>query len=52
MLTQDIDKPAYFAAKVNEAPEIKKNFPDLIELYRKGGFIFLKRIPKTVGSEQ
>jgi 4-amino-4-deoxy-L-arabinose transferase-like glycosyltransferase len=46
MLYADIDKPAYFAAKNTEVDDIKKNHPTLIELYRKGGFVFYKRLPK------
>ena len=46
MLNGKIDKTAYFAAKITEANENKKNYPDLIELYRKGGFVFYKREPK------
>ncbi len=47
MLGHDIDKPAYFAGKVNEAEEIKKNSPLLVELYKKGGFVFFKREPQN-----
>ena len=43
MLTKDIDKDAYFAAKITDREEILKEYPDLIELYRKGGFIFFMR---------
>jgi 4-amino-4-deoxy-L-arabinose transferase-like glycosyltransferase len=46
MLYEKIDKPAYFAAKITEINDIKKNHSDLIELYRKGGFVFYKRLPK------
>jgi 4-amino-4-deoxy-L-arabinose transferase-like glycosyltransferase len=46
MLYADIDKPAYFAAKNTEVDDIKKNHPDLIRLYHKGGFVFYKRLPK------
>lgn len=45
MMWQDIDKTAYFAAKVTEADDIKKN-SRLTELYRKGGFAFFKREPE------
>ncbi|HTA61286.1 MAG TPA: glycosyltransferase family 39 protein [Bacteroidia bacterium] len=45
MLLGDIDKPAYFAAKITDDEEIKKNHPNLIKLYHKGGFIFYKRLP-------
>ena len=46
MLHEKIDKTAYFAAKNTEIESIKKNHPDLIQLYRKGGFVFYKRLPK------
>ncbi len=45
MLYEKIDKPAYFVIKVNEADEAIKNNPSLKEIYRKGGFAFLKREP-------
>lgn len=43
MLSENIDKPAYFAIKVNEADNTLKGNPSLKEIYRKGGFAFLKR---------
>ncbi len=45
MLYEKIDKPAYFAVKVTEADERLKAVPELKEIYRKGGFAFLKREP-------
>lgn len=45
MLNEKIDKPAYFAIKVNEVDETLKGEPNLREIYRKGGFAFLKREP-------
>ena len=47
MLQKNIDKTAYFAAKTTEIENIKRDHPDLIELYRKGGFVFYKRLPLT-----
>ena len=45
LLTGPIDKPVYFVTKVDR--EDKYKFPELKELYRKNGFVFLKReIPK------
>jgi len=43
MLLEKIDKPAYFVIKVNYADEALKSHPGLKEIYRKGGFAFLKR---------
>lgn len=42
LLTGDIDKPAYFVSKVDRIDKYKQ-FTQLKELYRKNGFIFLKR---------
>ncbi|HXO76470.1 MAG TPA: hypothetical protein VN824_14555, partial [Puia sp.] len=41
LLTGPIDKPAYFVTKVDR--EQKYKYPELKELYRKNGFVFLKR---------
>lgn len=46
LLTGAIDKPAYFVSKINHVQEIRQNYPDLIELYRKNGFVFWLRRPK------
>ncbi|HXB39945.1 MAG TPA: glycosyltransferase family 39 protein [Bacteroidia bacterium] len=46
MLNEKIDKPAYFVIKINEADEALKGKPALKEIYRKGGFAFLKREPQ------
>ncbi len=43
LLTGDIDKPAYFVTKVDRVDDYTKQHPDLKELYRKNGFVFLKR---------
>ena len=44
LLKGNIDKPAYFVARVNKEKEIKENYSQLHEIYRKNGFIFYKRI--------
>ena len=41
LLTGPIDKPVYFVTKVDR--EQKYKYPELKELYRKNGFVFLKR---------
>jgi hypothetical protein len=41
LLWGDIDKPVYFVTKVDREQNYK--FPQLKELYRKNGFVFLKR---------
>jgi len=42
LLTGNIDKPAYFVSKVDRFDHYKQ-YTELKELYRKNGFIFLKR---------
>lgn len=42
LLTGDIDKPVYFVSKVDRIAPFEK-YTHLKELYRKNGFIFLKR---------
>jgi hypothetical protein len=45
LLKGPIDKPTYFASKITSLEEIKQNYPELKELYRKNGFVFwLRRI--------
>jgi len=46
LLTGDIDKPAYFITKVDRVEDYTKNNPELKELYRKNGFVFLVRKPR------
>jgi hypothetical protein len=46
LLTGDIDKPAYFITKVDRVDDYTKNNPELKELYRKNGFVFLVRKPR------
>lgn len=41
LLWGDIDKPVYFVTKVDREQNYK--FPQLKELYRKNGFVFMKR---------
>lgn len=45
LIDGDIDKPAYFSCKITSAAEIEKEHPQLKELYRKNGFVFLERTP-------
>lgn len=42
LLKGDIDKPAYFVTKIDRVDQYKEN-SSLKELYRKNGFVFLKR---------
>lgn len=42
LLTGNIDKPAYFVTKVDKIDQYKQ-YTGLEELYRKNGFVFLKR---------
>jgi len=43
MLKGRTDKDCYFVSKITEADENRRNFPDLIELERKNGFVFYLR---------
>lgn len=43
LLTGPIDKPAYFISKVDRVDGFTQQYPELKELYRKNGFVFLKR---------
>jgi hypothetical protein len=45
LLKGDIDKPTYFACKINSAEGIEKQYPDIKEMYRKNGFVFFERLP-------
>lgn len=47
LLKGAIDKPTYFVSKITSAEEIKQKYPQLIELYRKNGFVFWKRSPQN-----
>lgn len=42
LLTGKIDKPVYFVSKINCVADYRK-YTELKELYRKNGFVFLKR---------
>jgi 4-amino-4-deoxy-L-arabinose transferase-like glycosyltransferase len=44
LLSGDIDKPVYFVTKLDRV-EKYKSYTDIQELYRKNGFVFLKRTP-------
>jgi len=44
LLTGDIDKPVYIVTKINMTDKYK-DYTDLKELYRKNGFVFLRRDP-------
>ncbi|MBX3043210.1 MAG: glycosyltransferase family 39 protein [Candidatus Kapabacteria bacterium] len=46
LLTGNIDKPAYFAAKIDKIKHYIELQPDLIEIYRKNGFVYFKRLQK------
>ncbi|HLO59920.1 MAG TPA: glycosyltransferase family 39 protein [Bacteroidales bacterium] len=43
LLTGDIDRPAYFAAKINRKEKLIKEYPGLQFLYEKNGFVFFTR---------
>jgi len=43
LLKGDIDKPAYFVCKINSAADWEKWYPQLKEISRKNGFVFLER---------
>jgi hypothetical protein len=42
LLTGNIDKPVYFVTKIDKIDQYKQ-YTELKALYRKNGFIFLKR---------
>ena len=49
LLTGKIDKPVYFVTKVDRIKNYVQ-YPEVKELYRKNGFVFLKReipVPAT-----
>lgn len=48
LLTGDIDKEVYIVTKINELEDVKSKVADAEEIYRKNGFIFLRRVPKAV----
>lgn len=47
LLTGNIDKPVFLAAKSTTTGEYLAEYPDLVLLYEKNGFTFFKRIPKS-----
>lgn len=47
MMEEKIDKPAYFVIKITQVDETLKAHPSYKEIYRKGGFAFLKREPEN-----
>jgi 4-amino-4-deoxy-L-arabinose transferase-like glycosyltransferase len=47
LLRGNIDKTTYFVCKVNNISEYEKDYPELKELYRKNGFVFLERNVET-----
>jgi len=51
LLTGDIDKPAYFVSKIDHWKEVKKEYPGIIEIYRKNGFVFSKRLVNSLKRE-
>jgi 4-amino-4-deoxy-L-arabinose transferase-like glycosyltransferase len=55
LLTGPIDKPVYFVTKIDRVQnwEDPAKYPELKELYRKNGFVFLKRdVPAAAGAPQ
>jgi hypothetical protein len=45
LLKGEIDKPVYFVTKITSIENVKANYSDLREIYRKNGFVFLLRKP-------
>lgn len=41
LLNGEVDKPTYFVSRINSVEGIKHDYPQLKELYRKNGFVFL-----------
>lgn len=46
LLEGDIDHNAYFSSQMYDAENYMRQYPDLIELYRKNGFVFMVRKAK------
>ncbi len=46
LLNGAVDKDVYIVSKINTYQEIKSNYPQLIELYQKNGFVFWLRRSK------
>ena len=47
LLRGPIDKPAYFVIKITDLADAQKDYPELKEIYRKNGFVFLMRLPSA-----
>ncbi|MFZ9045884.1 MAG: ArnT family glycosyltransferase [Cyclobacteriaceae bacterium] len=47
LLSGPIDKPVYIAVKINNVDSMEQ-YPDIVELYRKGGFVFFERLPQKI----
>ena len=45
LLSGPIDKPAFFVCKIDQVDNIHSAYPQLMELYRQNGFVFLVRRP-------
>ena len=45
LLSGPIDKPAFFVCKIDQVDNIHSEYPQLMELYRQNGFVFLVRRP-------
>jgi 4-amino-4-deoxy-L-arabinose transferase-like glycosyltransferase len=43
LLNGPVDKPVFFVTRINKIQEVSERYPHLKEIYRKNGFIFLKR---------
>jgi len=48
LLTGEVDKPVYIAAKSHKIEEYRLQYPDLVLLYKKNGYVFFKRIPNSL----
>lgn len=48
LLSGDIDKPVFISAKSYNAEKYMAQYPDLFLLYKKNGFVFFKRFPKSI----
>ena len=46
MLYGNIQSPAYFVLKIQDAENFKRDYPQVKEIYRKNGFVFLLREKK------
>jgi hypothetical protein len=46
LLDGEIDKPAYFAVRIDKSEKVLQEHQDLKVMYEKNGYIFLKRLPQ------